>query len=137
MTQNFASAASRHLRDIDYLDRDSRWDNVAYLAGYVGECSLKAVIEQAGNPPRVHLNKLDVRHLLLVADLCYAVRRYPVDLDADLASLRAAWTPDLRYSATGTILQAHAQQMASEAKHVYSRTIGDMILDGMYVSVPK
>jgi hypothetical protein len=137
MQPDFASAAARHLRDAEGLIQVSRWDNAAYLAGYVGECSLKAVIARAGVPPLQHLNQLDDRHLLLAADLDYAARRYPVDLDADLTSLRASWTPDLRYSATGTIQQVQAQNMVSEAKQAYLRTIGSMILDGLYVGIPQ
>lgn len=137
MKPDFASAASRHLCDAERLVQALRWDNAAYLAGYVGECSLKAVIERARTPQRVHLDEMDGRHLLLVADLYYAARRYPVDLDADLDSLRRTWKPDLRYCTTGTIQQAQAQHMVSEAKDVHSRIIGNMVLDGLYVCAPK
>jgi hypothetical protein len=138
MDSDFASAAARHLRDAEHLSGTERWDNAAYLAGYVGECSLKAVIERAGCvPPRVHLDEIDEQHVLLVADLSYAARRYPVDLDADLAALRTAWRPGLRYSTTGTIQQPQAQRMLAEARRAYVQTIGNMVLDGLYEGVPQ
>jgi len=40
----FAQAAGRHLADSETLAAGSRLDNAVYLAGYVVECSLKAVI---------------------------------------------------------------------------------------------
>ena len=49
MQEHYASAASRHVEDARYLCDARRWDNAGYLAGYVVECGVKAVINRAGS----------------------------------------------------------------------------------------
>jgi hypothetical protein len=53
-TPDYVSAASRHRRDANFLFENKHHDNAAYIAGYVAECALKAIIEIAGRPPKVH-----------------------------------------------------------------------------------
>lgn len=43
-TEDFESAALRHLDDASRLHADGRLDNAVYLSGYVQECALKAVL---------------------------------------------------------------------------------------------
>ena len=135
MIEDYASAASRHLRDARYLHEGERWDNAAYLAGYVAECAVKAVINQAGRAPQVHLRELTPPLLLLAADLGAAARRYRIDLDPDLHALRLAWSTDLRYARTDTCDEFGATQMLAQAGRVYQRTIQAMVLDGLYAQV--
>ncbi len=52
--EDFASAASRHLRDAKLLLLEGRFDNAGYLVGYVAECGVKALIAMAGRPPKIH-----------------------------------------------------------------------------------
>lgn len=137
MVQNNASAAHRHLRDVGLLCERERWDNVGYLSGYVAECGIKAVIEMAGIAFRTHLWQISPDHLLLVADLSLAVRRYPMDLDPDLSALRDDWCPDLRYTETGTLTEPDAFRLYGLAEGVYHRTINAMILDGFIERPPN
>ena len=48
LPHDYASAAARHWEDAISLTQASRFDNSAYLAGYVVECSLKSLIEISG-----------------------------------------------------------------------------------------
>lgn len=137
MVEDFASAASRHLRDAESLQEHHAWDNAAYLAGYVAECSLKAVIERGGRPPRIHVSELSSHVLRLAADLGLAARRYRVDLDPDLDAIRGSWHTDLRYSRTGTVDEDRSRQMVAEARGVFWRTVVAMVLDGLYPQVPR
>jgi hypothetical protein len=130
MAHDYTSAAHRHLRDVDVLRRQERWDNVGYLSGYVAECGVKAVIEMAGIAFRKHLPQISPDHLLLVADLSLAARRYPMDLDPGLSALRDEWRADLRYTETGTLTKPDALRLCGLAEGVYHRTINAMILDG-------
>jgi HEPN domain-containing protein len=137
MLEDFASAAARHLRDAESLQQHDAWDNAAYLAGYVAECSVKAVIELSRKAPRIHLSALSPLLVRLAADLAGAARRYRVDLDPDLDAIRDSWQTDLRYSRTGSVDEAQSKKMVAQAKRVFERTIGAMVLDGLYSRVPR
>lgn len=136
MDHQYASAAHRHLQDAGGLREQERWDNVGYLSGYVAECGVKAVIEKAGVIFPRHLPEISPDHLLLVADLTLAARRYPMDLDPDLSALRDDWQPGLRYTETGTLTKPDALRLYRLAERVYHRTINAMILDGFIEGPP-
>lgn len=136
MDQNYASAASRHLRDARALLAQRCWDNAAYLAGYVGECGIKAVIEKAGMLLRRHLPEIRPQHLFLAADLSLAARRYPVDLGGDVGALWRDWTTDLRYAETGTIDESTSCELLARAGRVFDKTIRAMVLDGLLDRLP-
>jgi hypothetical protein len=114
-----------------------RWDNMGYLSGYVAECGVKAVIGKAGIVFHRHLSQISHDHLLLVADLSLAARRYPVDLDPDLSALQDRWSADLRYAKTGRLSEADAVRLFELAERIYGRTINAMILDGFIERAPK
>lgn len=137
MKHSYASAASRHLEDANILLSAARWDNAAYLAGYVVECGVKAIIEIAGIQLKKHLHQISRDHLLLVADLSLAARRYPIDLDPDVAEVRREWNIDLRYVETGTGTPEGTRRLVDRAHNVFSKTIGEMVLDGLLDRVPK
>jgi len=58
MGEKYPEAARRHLEDSKYLLDDERWDNSAYLAGYVIECSIKALITTPYAPDGVDVYKI-------------------------------------------------------------------------------
>ena len=95
-------------------------DDSAYLAGYVAECGVKAVILKAGIRFKRHLHELSTPQLLLAADLSFAARRFPLDLDPDLAEIQATWTTDLRYVRTGAVAQQQAEEMLERAQAVFA-----------------
>jgi HEPN domain-containing protein len=135
--ENYASAAGRHLNDARSLCNAGRWDNTGYLAGYAAECSVKAVIDRAGIRLRVHLNEIPQELMLLAADLSFAARRYPVDMDPDVHMVRSKWAPGLRYAETGTLAQQDAQVLVESADGVFGRTVIAMVLDGLFERVPR
>jgi len=136
MTQNYVSAAGRHLRDVSLLRERERWDNVGYLSGYVAECGVKAVIEMAGIVFHRHLREITRDQLVLAADLSLAARRYPIDLDPDLEALQNDWSTDLRYTETATLNKVDALRFCRYAEAVYHRTISAMVLDGFLERTP-
>lgn len=139
MNDDYASAAARHLHDAKTLLSVERPDNAGYLAGYVAECGVKAVIEKAGVPlkKKWHLHQVSRDQLLVAADLSHAVRRYPVDLDDDFAALQRAWHTDLRYARTGSLKPGASRDLVDRAEGVWRKTIGAMVLDGVLESVPE
>jgi HEPN domain-containing protein len=50
--EDYGSAARRHLHDARTLLIAERFDNAAYLAGYVVECSMKKLLEIHGHGAR-------------------------------------------------------------------------------------
>ncbi|HPD32187.1 MAG TPA: hypothetical protein PLL20_19510 [Phycisphaerae bacterium] len=138
MTEDYVSAAARHLRDADTLLVAKAWDNAAYLAGYIGECGVKAVIQHAGlSLRRIHLNEVKPEHLLLAADLSFAARRYPIDLDREAAELWRRWSVALRYARTGEVDEPACRTLLDRAKLVFRKTVVQMVLDGVLQTVPK
>jgi HEPN domain-containing protein len=137
MDANYGSAARRHLADAQRLAQNSRWDNAGYLGGYVAECGAKAVIELATVRVRIHVDRLSPKILALAADVSLASRRYPLDLDGDLATIRDLWKPELRYAATESLPQSDAEALVDAAARVFERTVVRMVLDGLLERMPQ
>ena len=131
-TENYREAAGKHLVDADTLLKAKRADGAAYLAGYVVECSLKALIAAEGaTPQHVHdfgslldrLNDLATR-----ADVRTARRYVRVSSRLHSASIHG-WRPAIRYEAP-RIGQAEATGWLGEAGSVYGEAVGQLALDG-------
>jgi HEPN domain-containing protein len=135
--ENYASAASRHVRDARTLCEASRWDNAGYLAGYAVECGVKAAVELAGVRLRRHLDDIPPKFLVLAADLSLAARRYRLDMDPDVAAAQNMWTTTLRYTETGTLPARDARDLVDGAERVFRRTVVAMVLDGLLERVPQ
>ncbi len=136
MSDDYASASKRHLDDTERLFGLGRWDNAAYLAGYVAECGAKAVIGIAGYRVQIHLDRLSRDVLALAADVSLAARRYRIDLDGGLAFLRRRWSPHLRYTQTGSTNETDAEAIVEAATSVFAQTIGALVLDGLLERMP-
>jgi len=129
----FASAAGRHLDDADLLLHCGRFDNAAYLAGYVVECSLKFVVEAAGlsgAPYRHDIVMLSREALNLACLLTPTVWRYQAPQTPEMTDLHSTWNPSLRYSRTGEVPQSTAQRFLRAAYDTYAATTVQAILDG-------
>jgi len=133
----YASAACRHLQDARLLFDNRRWDNVGYLAGYVGECAAKAVIELASIRVPLHVDRMSRNILTLAADISLAARRYPLDLDPHMDTLRTHWNPGIRYSRTGSISEITATSIFVAAESVFRRSVQGLVLDGYLERVPQ
>lgn len=120
MSEDYACAAMRHLEDSRTLLDAKRWDNSAYLAGYVIECSLKALITFLAPPAGIEVKEIghNVTKLVSVLDSMAASRsvgsRRSVDgrLISKLRSemnLHIIWNPAMRYEESGKIAESEAQ----------------------------
>lgn len=136
-------AAGKHLGDARVLLGASRNDGAAYLAGYVAECALKALLlhekgTSAGTPlpwkkgrDGHDLAKLqsDAATIAFVAGAKTA--RYFGPTVKGLTSLAlAAWDPEMRYRAP-SMAAADATSWLANAESVYHETVGTMIKDGV------
>lgn len=110
MAENYANAACRHLTDSKILLDASSWDGSAYLAGYVIECSLKAIIATPSAPPEIDLPKIghDLAQLGRVLDQMASSRKPAWKrhvssqllsaLRTRLETMQPTWKPAMRYA---------------------------------------
>lgn len=110
MAEHYANAACRHLSDSKILLDASSWDGSAYLAGYVIECSLKAIIANPAVPPGIELKELghDLAQLRSELDKMassrQAARKRNVSsqllsfLRVRLETMQPMWKPAMRYA---------------------------------------
>jgi len=127
------SAAGRHLNDTETLHHRARYDNAAYLAGYVAECALKSVLTGPGLPAHQQLGH-DLRlmtgnALLLAVAMSAARRRYNLPVSQDFADLVATWKPDERYAKEGTVSAARAEARLNAARESFANLIIPQLLD--------
>ena len=99
MNTNFAQAALRHWRSSLTLEETGHVQDAAYLAGYVGECALKAVMTAlAGDSnPKAYghdLVALSGPALETVSLFVRGMGRY-ISMAAPLGAV--AWKPEQRY----------------------------------------
>jgi len=137
-------AAQRHLDDALVLNRATRPDGAAYLAGYVVECSLKTLIlletgvttAHARLPWRKGRDGHDLKVLAGQASSAAALAgaktaRYVGSTLTGFSSAPiAGWDPELRYRAP-SMTQNVASAWLADAQALYQQTVGQMLLDGV------
>jgi hypothetical protein len=123
---DFPSAATRHLRDADHLLATSP-GNARYLAGYIAECALKAVIERSD--PLLHapafghqLTKLEGDGFDLAIALAPRTARYRPRATT-VHALRARWSETVRYDSTSDTKVAAATQVVELAREIYEACV--------------
>jgi HEPN domain-containing protein len=148
---DYPEASKKHLADATVLDRGARYDGSAYHAGYVVECALKSVLlheaswddrARSHDPRKLAREQARLRdevghlpgHLLEEVTRVYAAAttrsaRYLPNLPGQ-AAIRE-WLPSLRYRPSGEVAPVQAKAMLKEALHAYTRTVGQMLLDGV------
>jgi HEPN domain-containing protein len=134
---NFTAAATRHLRDARLLAENGRYDNALYLAGYVVECSLKAVASGHGVQAQAYghgLSKLEGDALDLAMAMAPAASRYrpPVGTVQEVSS---RWSTSHRY-ALDHVTPGMASVVIESAERVWKACIGAMWLDGFILELP-
>ena len=137
-------AASKHLADAQALQSAGRADGSAYLAGYVVECALKAILlHEQGMPPAGQkpawkagrsgheIGELQKEIATLAVLAGAKIARYVGPAIGALPAAQiAAWNPMMRYqSPSMTITDASA--WVGEAHSVHEETIGQMVKDGV------
>jgi HEPN domain-containing protein len=135
LTESYGSASQRHLEDSRHLLSVGRYDNAAYLSGYIVECCLKALLESLpGDSPKPYLHNLPILSdgaFQLAVLLAPFVARYAVPASPEIEHLFADWRPELRYSAEGHISAEQAEQWIRGASQVYEAILVKLILDGL------
>ena len=132
-SENFADAAARHLDDAMLLKSQQRFDNAAYLSGYVVECAMKAVLTASSlTPQRLghELQTISVEAMPLLWIVAPAMRRYEIPASNDVDELIRKWKPDLRYGESGEFCSVKAEQWTSAARQVFDSFVVNSVLDG-------
>lgn len=132
-------AAGKHLNDAQTLESQSRHDGAGYLAGYVVECCLKAVVlVEYGAPTWDGRTGHDLRFLsanaLRFASIASAkTAKYAPFGNAGhpIYDPNVGWRHTLRYREQGAVPVATAQTWIAEANFVFQKTVAPMRLDGV------
>ena len=132
-SENFADAAARHLDDALLLKSEHRFDNAAYLSGYVVECAMKAVLVASSLTTKRlghELQTLTVEAMPLLWIVAPAMRRYDVPASFEIDELLRDWKPEFRYDKTGAIDSVRAEQWTLAARQVFDSFVVSSVLDG-------
>jgi len=135
--ENYLSAASRHWDNCDLLAKHGQYQEAAYLAGYVAECSLKALVIEGKilDAPkfRHEIMTLSGDALELALIINPLLRRYPI---APVGSLRQ-WNPNQRYEETSFLQDSDFQMMIEEADKIAQTILIGLTLDGLLEDLPQ
>ncbi|MCS7281995.1 MAG: hypothetical protein RMK65_06565 [Anaerolineae bacterium] len=133
--EDYISAAFRHWESCEILGNNHQWQDAAYLAGYIAECSMKGALEHAFGQARDevrrfghNLAQLHLRGLELAMVLNPAARRYwPDPLPQEIL----LWSPGHRYARTGCLSDGEFQRIVDAAEQIGERILLGMALDGL------
>lgn len=136
--EDYVSAAARHWDNVQFLADDNRWQEAAYLAGYIAECSAKALLERTA--PDILFRQLKHNLVALTGEalemavlLNPALRRYPVAGGPGVSR----WMPEHRYERTGFLAEADFQQIVAEAQEIGRAILLELVLDGLVEDIPQ
>lgn len=133
MSEDFVSAAARHVVDSELLLSHGRADNCAYLSGYAVECSLKAVIAAAGATPKSYGHELVImgrQGLELAILISPAIRRYRPGTVERILDLSKDWETVWRYQETGSVSRQQAESLVENARRAFEELVVPLVLDG-------
>ncbi len=103
MPDDYGTTAAIMRHDAVMLAEARRWRNACYLAGYVVECVVKALLDAAGQTPKRHhdLGKhgQEVQKLSLVCNPVVARYGDPIAVCSSIAG-GSGWDPVHRYDGT-------------------------------------
>ena len=132
--ENFADASARHFDDATQLITHQRYDNAAYLLGYVVECAMKTVFSAGPlmKPQKLghDLNAISIDALQLLWIVAPAMRRYQIPESQDLEDFIRDWDPSLRYRQSGAVDELQAKKWAVSAGQVFENFVVQSVLDG-------
>lgn len=140
--EDYVSAAARHWDNAQFLADDNRWQEAAYLAGYVAECAAKALLERTA--PGVLLRQLGHDLVALTGEalemamlLNPASRRYPVASVLPGGLGVSQWRPEHRYEPTGFLPEADFRQIIVEGQEIGQSILLGLVLDGHIEEIPQ
>jgi len=129
---HYALAAGTHRAAALALVRGHS-DAAGYLAGYVVECSLKAIVGAAGGSAQLYqhnLAKLSGAGLQLAHHVSH-LQRYIMPPGPAVDDLVQHWRSDLRYREPGAVPPQVARRWVGAAARVYHSLVQKAILDGV------
>ena len=150
MADDFVKTAEQMMNDAEKLQRDGAHRNACYLAGYVVECTLKAMLSVAGTAPEwIHdLKSLDEALAGLSVTGLHGVSRYgdPSRLAPTMFQRshewvrkrkgppkweeRCHWDPGHRYDGTRWANDVMSRAYIDEARQ-FVQIINQMRIDGV------
>jgi hypothetical protein len=130
--EDYPSAALRFYADAKSLYRRRRFENAAYLSGYVVECSLKTLIVLSGGLSRDHLSPgLTLLAAKAVSSITNGTRYQIVFPPQSMVQPANSWRVAMRYDPDGTVTQNTASSWLREAREAYLTSIARMRVDGL------
>ena len=148
MADDFATTADRMMQDARILHDAGAHRNACYLAGYVVECTLKALLAKAGETLRVHdLESLHDKVTRLLMNGSAVLARYgdpsqfaptmlhqvnPPTVKRSETRYYCHWDPEHRYDGTRWTLSSVSVDYLREAEKAHD-VIVRMFVDGEVV----
>jgi hypothetical protein len=150
MSDDFPATANRMMVDADTLHRSGAHRNACYLAGYVVECTLKTLLNQAGEAVRKRHDLLslhDAVNLLLVngnvivarygdptllaPTMCQQIKP-PLTQKGGEMRYFCHWDPEHRYDGTRWHPSSISTDYLREAQQCHN-ILTEMFVDGLVV----
>jgi hypothetical protein len=132
---DYPSASLKNLDDAKTLLANNRYDGAGYHAGFVIECSLKAILQHNRHQAHGHdLQKMSEQALgLATLPQGSFAKYYPRILRSGNCTLVTCkeWGVNIRYKTLGLLPQQIATQWVYEADSFYQDSIGEMRKDGV------
>ena len=139
--EDYASAAARHWDNAQFLGNAGRWQEAAYLSGYIAECSLKTLLEHTA--PSIVRRRLGHNLIALTGEalematlLNPASRRYPIHPLFPDEPGASQWSEEHRYKRTGFLPDAELEQIVAESQRIGRAVLIELVLDGIVEDVP-
>jgi hypothetical protein len=134
MADNFRVTAERMRYSSKLLHENNHFHNACYLAGYVCECYLKVIVENAPNlkSPKAYKHN--------ITDLIYAItsastipaqfRPFLINYAVDCATITSSWSPNSRYDDTSGWDQNKSNQFQLEMEKCFDK-VAEMYISSL------
>lgn len=135
LQESFFQAAGRHLISADTLHKAAMWDESVYLAGYVVECTYKAVAEryvsQMGARAYNHkISELENKGMKRLRVL-FPETDKKLPLSRTEGTILDRYHPERRYAANGLWTETESTTAVDRARSIFYETVGGLVLDGI------
>ena len=137
MPDNFFVAAKRMNDSSKVLSDSNQYHNACYLAGYVGECYLKLLVESISTlgPAKKYSHQVskmytDIDHAITSGTGIPQFRQYLIDMAVDCPSMQK-WKPEIRYEDTSSWSDVAIDAAFQAEKIKCFDKITEMYIDGI------
>ncbi|MEJ5188454.1 MAG: hypothetical protein WHT84_04500 [Breznakiellaceae bacterium] len=134
--EDYLSAAVRHWESSWVLQKAGCIQDGAYLAGYVGECTLKACLKRSGNTElRSYSHDISIlsKEGIELAWLFIPLfQRYRLPSLINLLN----WKAEFRYAPTDVSENTNFNTLIEEAYSLAQELLIPMVLDGYFKEIP-